>query len=127
MEAHELYSYSVELRRGRFFGLLTYGEAVPLCHRCHNYIHSGRLQAILDKGEITESKYNDIIRHGLRILRQAKLLDLKGPLESDSQMLETLVVWDNWRLVFEGEEYKSKWRDIVEYEEYYSNLKSEGV
>lgn len=95
MEGHELYDIDYLL------GRMTYLEAIPLCHACHNFIHDGRLQALLDKGEIHQAKYVQIIQHGNRVLRMAGLRKPEpyaGPCAD----------WADWRLVLEGKEYPPK-------------------
>ncbi len=67
LEGHEL--YQTDYRLGR----LTYLETVPLCHFCHNYIHDGRLQMLLERGQIHHQKYAAIIQHGNRVLAEANL------------------------------------------------------
>jgi len=93
LEGHEL--YEIDYAMGR----MTYVETVPLCHLCHNYIHAGRLQAMLDSGEITQAKFTDVTLHGDRVLREVKLRRVEpygGPFAE----------WKSWRLVIDGKEYK---------------------
>ena len=67
LEAHELYEF--DYPKGR----LTMIEIVPLCHACHNFIHSGRMTALVDKGEMEESKRKAILKRGNNIFKDAKL------------------------------------------------------
>ena len=92
MEGHELYSIDYLL------GRMTYVETVPLCHLCHNFIHQGRLQALLDNKEITREKFDLVIAHGTNVLKKAKL---KKPPPYDGSIAD----WDDWRLVLNGKEY----------------------
>ena len=92
LEGHEW--FSVDYKAGR----VTYIECVPLCHFCHNAIHSGRLAALLEKGQITHQKYAAILQHKERILKEAGLVvppDYIGP----------LAPWGSWRMVLFGKEY----------------------
>lgn len=92
LEGHELYSINYPL------GRLVYLETVPLCHFCHNYIHSGRLAYLLSVGSVHQAKYAAIIKHGDAILDEAGLVstEYKGPVAR----------WENWRLVLFSTEYK---------------------
>lgn len=107
LEAHEV--YRIDYKRGRMF----YKEAVPLCHFCHNYIHDGRLQALLGKGEIHHAKYAQIIRHGDKILREAGLQRL--PRSEREKLLQISIArgeiaeWHMWRLVLNRKHYPPLW------------------
>ena len=92
LEGHEV--YKIDYRAGR----MTYIETVALCHSCHNFIHNGRLKALLDKGEITEDKYFMIMAHGESVLKEAKLKKL-------SPYVGPMAKWEDWRLVLFGKEY----------------------
>jgi len=89
LEAHELYEYDYEA------GRLTLKEIVPLCHSCHNYIHSGRMAMMLDSGEMTEEMYLDILAHGDRLIKGLKRPE--APL--------TCAEWPDWRMVIDGKRY----------------------
>jgi hypothetical protein len=69
MEGHEL--YRINYGAGR----MTYLKTVPLCHYCHNFIHSGRLQALMEKGEIPVNQFHAIMGHGYGVLHEAGLFD----------------------------------------------------
>lgn len=101
MEGHEL--YQIDYLMGRS----VYVETVPLCHYCHNYIHDGRLQSLLDRGQIQHAKFAAIIRHGDEILRRHKLTRTryKGPFAD----------WEDWRLVIDGVEYPPKYKTYDEW------------
>lgn len=93
LEAHEIYDIDYLL------GTMTYVEAVPLCHFCHNYIHDGRLKALLDIGKIHHAKYAAIIQHGDDVLRRS------GLTKSPPDTFQDCADWDEWRLVIDGVEY----------------------
>lgn len=95
LEAHEV--YTVDYLLGRMY----YQETVPLCHSCHNYIHSGRLATLLEKGKISHSKFSAIIRHGDDVLRRANL-------QPPNQYNGPVANWSNWRLVIDNKEYPPK-------------------
>ena len=93
LECHEV--YRIDYLAGR----MTYLEAVPLCHLCHCYVHTGRMQALLDRGEVHQAKFTAAMIHGDRILRVAGLKRLdpyEGPFAE----------WGKWRLILNGKEYK---------------------
>lgn len=115
LEAHE--SYETNYQTGR----VVYIEALPLCHFCHNYIHSGRLRMLLQKGEIHHAKYVSIIQHGDQVLFEAGLSKV-----SQQQQEEALVklerqgkvaAWSSWRLVIDGKEYEPLYKSYAEWEQ----------
>lgn len=114
LEGHEL--YDVDYGAGTW----TYVETVPLCHYCHNYIHDGRLQAMLDCRDVTYAKYAAIIQHGDRVLADA---GLKRPTHREREdVLITAVLghrmasWGSWRLILNGEEYPPKFKTPQQWE-----------
>lgn len=113
MEGHEL--YSIDYAKGR----AVYLETVPLCHFCHNYIHDGRLQALLDKGQITHSKYASIIQHGDAVLLRAGLVKPRHSERESRIELEIqegrVAPWGDWRMVINGVEYPPKYATIEEW------------
>lgn len=103
LEGHEV--YQIDYQRGR----AVYIETVPLCHLCHNFIHDGRLQALLEQGKIQQAKYAAILQHGHRVLTA---VGLRRPTHAERENVITdLIVkgdvasWDKWRLVIDGVEY----------------------
>ena len=107
LEGHEW--YEIDYCRGR----MTYVECIPLCHLCHSYIHVGRLQALLEKGEIHQAKYVAVLQHGDRVLREA---GLRRPTPYDGPCAE----WGRWRLVLEGKEYPPKFETFEAWQKYFS-------
>lgn len=113
LEGHEL--YHTDYRLGR----LTYLETVPLCHFCHNYIHDGRLQMLLEKGLVHHQKYAAIIQHGNRVLAEANLCKLTRK-QREEELLHKAVAgelaeWSDWRLVLFGSEYPPLYCDENEW------------
>ena len=92
LEGHEV--YRIDYCHGRMYYLRT----APLCHYCHNYIHSGRLLALLESGKITHAKYTAIIQHGDEVIKRD---GLKFPKPYEGE----IAVWSKWRLVVNGKEY----------------------
>lgn len=106
---------------------------IPLCHYCHNFIHSGRLSKIMG-GEKSESEVKEILAHGFNILAKNKLKCFPDTLEFaenigvDTQgvtaydMPESDVAWSDWKLIFEGQEYKSQFANMDEWKAHYDEL-----
>ena len=90
-EVHEVYDIDYSK------GTSTYVEAIPLCHSCHNFVHRGRLQALLQKGEITKAKYNYIINRGFAMIKEYKLVHPTVP--------AMIAPWESWRLIIDGVSY----------------------
>jgi hypothetical protein len=103
LEAHESYEINYEE------GWMKLKEIVALCHSCHNFIHSGRMDAMLQKGEIEQEKYNDIMEHGQKIINKFGLKKMKPP--------EKFAEWGKWRLIINGEEYPTPYKGLKDYEQ----------
>ena len=101
LEAHEM--YDVDYLAGR----AEYTRAVPLCSYCHAFIHAGRLQAMLESGQINHARYAGIVRHGNRVLTDAglKRVFYEG----------TFAEWADWRLILNGEEYLPLYKTEAEW------------
>lgn len=112
MEGHEL--YEVDYLMGRS----TYLETVPLCHACHAFVHPGRLEAMAAKGLIDKRVHREILEHGLEVLRRAKI---KKPAPYNGPFAE----WGDWRLVIDGKEYPSPFKNEAEWFEHHNPLKEE--
>ena len=102
LEAHEFYEINYAE------GWMKMVEIVALCHSCHNFIHSGRLESMLNKGEIDQKKYNDIMEHGQQIIDKFGLLRPSEPTE--------FAEWGKWRLVLKGKEYPTPYTDEADWE-----------
>lgn len=126
LEAHEFWDIDY-----------THGEAViksiePLCHYCHNFIHSGRLEMIIGN-EKTEQEAKRILEHGFKILKDNKLKCFSGTYNLAKKLgvrtlgvkpyntPETNVKWSDWKLIFEDKEYYSKFNNIDEWQEFYKS------
>lgn len=103
----------------------------PLCHYCHNFIHSGRLSVIIGK-EKTKSEAIDILEHGFNILNENNLecfpftLDLANSLGADtfgvqsySLAINKELKWTDYVLILNGKEYKSKFKNETEWRNQY--------
>ena len=99
LEGHELYETNYSA------GRMVYLRTVPLCHFCHNFIHSGRLRTLLERGKVTNNKYGAVIKHGDAVLKQAKL---RKPKPWDGPIAE----WGAWRLVIGTKEFPPLYKDF---------------
>lgn len=99
LEGHELYRTDYAL------GRLTYLETVPLCHYCHNFIHDGRMENMVQQGAMTQAKFVAVIQHGDAVLLR---YGLRRPTKAErDKAIESseLAAWEDWRLVLFGKEY----------------------
>lgn len=113
LEGHEVYRINYRLGRA------TYIRTVPLCHLCHNYIHDGRLEALLQEGKINHGKYAAVLQHGDRVLAEAGL-KRSNRLERDKKMLAAIQAgnvapWEQWRLVLFDKQYPPLFRSEQEW------------
>lgn len=118
LDAHE--RYEVDYLSGKLY----YIEAVPLCKDCHNFIHDGRLQWLLDTRKIRHQEFTRIIRHGNTVLREAGLVRLTAAervVELKSLIANgALAAWEDWRLVVDGKEYPPKFKTEAEADRHYA-------
>ena len=126
LEAHEYWDIDYSK------GICKVVSIEPLCHYCHNFIHSGRLTNIVGKLKSFD-ECKDILRHGFNILKKNNLqcfpvtYDLAISLGVDTLGVEPYPIgignislkWEDWKLIFEGKEYHSKFKDISEWENFY--------
>lgn len=108
MEAHELYKYDYDK------GTITYLIAVPLCHSCHSFIHSGRMRALVIEGLMPQTKMIDILNHGQRVLSAAGLVRPADP--------DCSVRWEDWRMILDGIPSVPLWPTHEAWSEHYSRL-----
>lgn len=109
LEAHEAYEINY------YLGEVKLIEIVALCHFCHNFIHDGRMKMMVDRGEMTRRRMEEILVHGENILKLAKLT------KSSPLVLKGLAArWDEYYLLFEGKKYYSKFKNYEEWYEFYN-------
>lgn len=102
LEGHEL--YEIDYRAGRQY----YIETVALCHYCHCFIHDGRMEALVQRGQMDPTKMRAVLTHGSKILKEHKLR--KYP------YFGKMAEWSRWRLVIDGNEYPPKYASLKEWE-----------
>lgn len=128
LEAHEHYYIYYEQ------GIVDFIELIALCHSCHNFIHSGRMYALLKKGEMSKAKVLDILMHGFDLLdAHADDERIAGPfyntvaiwneLTGDNKPYEIpktkMAPWEKWRLKIGDKEYPPKFKSFDEWRAYY--------
>ena len=65
LEAHETYDIVYKA------GVATLVEIVPLCHFCHNFIHSGRLRILARQRKVSANLVREIMSHGVDVLKRS--------------------------------------------------------
>lgn len=126
LEAHENYIYDYD--KGK-----AYVESIePVCHYCHNFIHSGRLSVIAGK-EKTMSEVRDILQHGFDTLRGTGLqvfpftMDYAHDLKVKTYDVDayevpiSIVPWEDWRLIIDDEEYKPLFNSYDAWRKHYED------
>lgn len=94
LEAHEM--YKIDNKKGK----VTIKDIVPLCSDCHSFVHQDLHRALLKKRELTTDDVVRILKHGRKVLANAKLRYWKqDPNKGD-------IAHNDWRLVLLGKEYK---------------------
>lgn len=104
LEAHECYDIDYGKRRAVF------REIVPLCPCCHRGIHTGRLSALYGKYHTEEDCW-------LVLERKKQVCGSFGEIDKKSYEDE----WSEWRLEFEGKEYKPVHKSYEDWVNYYQN------
>lgn len=62
LHAHECYEIVWNKASAKYIG------TVALCYSCHNFIHCGRLSALVEEGKASEEKLFHVLVRGLKIL-----------------------------------------------------------
>lgn len=136
LEAHEV--YAIDYATGR----VEMVEVCALCHSCHNYIHSGRMQMLAIAEQFPADKYLDILAHGeatlkrylSRVAKNYQGEPWKQPYEDTlpfqntfphiqvpglPKPVETIAPWQDWHLALNSEKHYSRFADYEEWEAYY--------
>jgi hypothetical protein len=103
----------------------------PLCHKCHNFIHSGRLAMIMGKDK-TKEEVIDILEHGFAILAQNDLkcypytlmfAENLGALTYGVKAYKLPKIeakWEDYHLIIDGERYDSQFKSYEDWNRFYS-------
>ena len=90
-------------------------EIVAICPMCHDYIHSGRTNALYSKGRLDEEDCFYIFTHGDSILVDCGICPSVKRVDTNSYRTE----WSKWKLILEGKEYFSKFKSFDKWREHY--------
>jgi hypothetical protein len=119
LEAHEEYKINFKLHR------YTLKSVVPLCYLCHAYIHLGRCEMQVRRGEMTRETFIIIAVHGDHLLgevgldKDAYLLTLcDGDINKFYPELNGS--WNKWHLFIEGKKFFSPHKTYEEWKERWS-------
>lgn len=126
LEAHEFWNIDYQT------GICTITSIEPLCHACHNFIHSGRLYAQYQNKDIGFERIKTILEHGFQILSLNNLQCFPANLEiAQILKIKTFNVnayelsinpdlkWLDYKLVWKNKEYRSKFKSEAEWQKYY--------
>jgi hypothetical protein len=126
LEAHE--TYDIDYAKG----IATLTEIVPLCHYCHNFIHSGRLRMLARSKDISAQDVREIMAHGVAVLRPQRLAIFPGTKElcalvsvdtSDLPQTPTprkMAPWEKWVMRWNGKEYRGQFRTMADWQRAYA-------
>lgn len=125
LEGHEYFNIDYQT------GICEVIEIVPLCHYCHNFIHSGRLYSIISI-EKTKAEAIEILEHGFNILRTHNLPCFSGTTIIAEQLgvnISNLIIkpvpnskipWKEWTLLLNNKKYKSNFKNFEEWKKFYN-------
>jgi len=103
LDAHEF--FEIDYAKGRMKLI----EIVALCGYCHEFIHCGRLRALMDQGKVSQQHYAAVIKHGNRVLASAGLS--KPPVYNGK-----MAPWGRWRLRIGRKLYPPLYKSRAEWE-----------
>ena len=124
LEGHEAWDINYNT------GICEVTEIVPLCHYCHNFIHSGRLFSLI-VCPFTNQKAVNVLNHGFRILADnnlkafTKTVTVAGKLGVDTlgvtnyEPPPVTASWSDFKMKLEGKLYDSLYADYDEWRKYY--------
>lgn len=128
LEAHE--NWNIDHMTGK----CEVKSIVPLCHYCHNFIHSGRLAMIINK-EKSRQEVIDILENGFCLLAKnnlkvfpftyefAKNIGAKTFCVSTySIRINHALEWKDYILILDGKEYTSKFDSYESWSNYYKEV-----
>jgi hypothetical protein len=108
LEGHEVYDID------RLLGRAVYVETVPLCLRCHAFVHPGYLRIKLLEHVITQHEYDEINQYCRGIMQKYNIHPQISINTDDAD-------WSEWRMVVGGKEYPSLFKDFEAYRKHYAH------
>jgi hypothetical protein len=108
LDAHESYTIDYKAKT------VELKEIVALCKNCHNYVHSGRLNSMFEKGEVDAEDCWIVYTHGDSVLIDGGLIPINTVDEKTYQE-----EWGEWKLLFRGKDYGSIWKDYWDWYKHY--------
>ena len=124
LEAHEFWQIDYNT------GICEIESIEPLCHYCHNFIHSGRLRMIMGK-EKSEDEVVEILEHGFKILSDNDIKCFMGTLSFGQDigcntydvlpyyLPDVNIPWGQWKLIWKDKEYHSMFASFEAWREFY--------
>jgi hypothetical protein len=106
LECHEEYQINYEA------GISKLVRIVAICKKCHEYIHCGRLKALVKSQKISRRYYLMIIKRGREILKKHKIKKVK--------YRGVISEWSKWKMIFEGREYQPIHKTYEDWKKYYT-------
>jgi hypothetical protein len=97
LEAHEVYDTDWKKRT------LVFVRLAAICPACHMFIHNGRLEMLLESGDITKKLHDEILAHGKSIIKKAGL-QKEYSVRHDGYNEEG---WTKWRMIVGDRVYGS--------------------
>jgi hypothetical protein len=121
LEGHEYFDINYKT------GVCEVKSIEPLCHYCHNFIHSGRLSIIINN-EKTIKEVIDILEHGFKILSDNNLESFYFTLELAEKLgaktfgvssyeldFNNNLEWSDFKLLLNGKVYDSLYKNQLDW------------
>tara|TARA_Y100000310_G_scaffold240970_1_gene244888 strand:- start:667 stop:1236 length:570 start_codon:yes stop_codon:yes gene_type:complete len=128
LHAHEVYEYDWEACSARMTSV------TALCRDCHSFIHSGRMQALVSKGQMSEDEMSLLLQRGYLLVKAAGLVEERVQIHRDIRRImqgssgtRTMrewedETWDLWHLIIDGESRHSLFADYEAWRSHYASL-----
>lgn len=130
LEAHEFYEVDYNT------GIVIVKSLEPLCNYCHMFIHNGRLVNTLNTPQGASTRIAmEILRHGFNVCIENDIACFHGAVDA-AEYLEMPVPydlkyytpevnpdieWGDWKMIFQGREYYSKFKSMDEWAQFYKS------
>lgn len=125
LEGHEIWNIDYHTGRCEVIGIAS------LCHYCHNFIHTGRLHALIMNGDISIDLGIDILQHGFDLLKDKNIKVFEYTyymaieLGVDIYDIKFYKVyddceWSDYHMVLANKIYRSKFETYEEWLDFYN-------